>query len=300
MSANRVFGPIRFIQAAGAGKYPHSNSVYVDGPCILIDAGAGREEYQALLDGPGVREIWLSHWHEDHLACLDMFEDVPLRQMEIEAEPLSGVEHFLDWYGIEREEFRDYWRETLARDFHYRPRRASSYFTAGEIIDLGTCSVEVIHAPGHTPGNLSFFFREPGVLFMGDYDLTRFGPWYGDRDSSIDLTIKSVQRLRQIPARVLLTSHEDGCFEESAEEVAGRFDRYLGVIDQREGKLLEFLKGAPRTMAEVVAQCIVYRKPREPRAFFEWGEQAIMGKHLERLMKSGRISCADGYFHLLH
>ena len=53
-------------------------------------------------------------------------------------------------------------------------------------------------------------------------------------------------------------------------------------------------------MAEIVAQCIVYRKPREPRAFFEWGEQAIMGKHLERLMKSGRVVVADARFHLLH
>jgi len=300
MSATKVFGPVHFIHAAGAGKYPHSNSVYVEGPGVLIDAGAGREEYRALLDGPGVREVWLSHWHEDHLACLDMFENLPLRQMEIEAEPLSGLEHFLDWYGIEREEFRDYWRKILPEDFHYRPRRASGYFTAGEIIDLGTCSVEVIHTPGHTPGNLSFFFREPEVLFMGDYDLTRFGPWYGDRDSSIDLTIASVERLRNIPARVLLTSHEDGCFEEPPDEVSLRFDRYLDVIDQREGKLLDFLRAAPRSMAEIVAQCIVYRKPREPRAFFEWGEQAIMGKHLERLMDSGQVVCADGRFQLLH
>lgn len=300
MSAKKVFGPVHFIHAAGAGKYPHSNSVYVEGAGVLIDAGAGREQYRSLLDGPGVKEVWLSHWHEDHLACLDMFENLPLRQMEIEAEPLSGVEHFLDWYGIEREEFRDYWRKTLPRDFHYRPRRAAGYFTAGEVIDLGTCSVEVIHTPGHTPGNLSFYFREPGVLFMGDYDLTRFGPWYGDRDSSIDLTIASVERLRKIPARVLLTSHEDGCFEEAPDEVSMRFDRYLDVIDQREGKLLDFLKGAPRTMAEVVAQCIVYRKPREPRAFFEWGEQAIMGKHLERLMRRGVVVCEGRHYQLVN
>jgi len=300
MSARKVFGPVHFIPAAGAGKYPHSNSVYVEGAGVLIDAGAGREQYQALLDGPGVREVWLSHWHEDHLACLDMFENLPLRQMEIEAEPLSGVEHFLDWYGIEREEFRDYWRKSLPEDFHYRPRRASSYFSPGEVIDLGNCSVEVIHTPGHTPGNLSFFFREPGVLFMGDYDLTRFGPWYGDRDSSIALTIASIERLRNIPARVLLTSHEDGCFEESPDEVSRLFDRYLDVINQREGKLLDFLAAAPRSMVEIVAQCIVYRKPREPRAFFEWGEQAIMGKHLERLVDSGRVICTDGRFQLLH
>jgi len=298
MPLPKSFGPVHFIPGAGAGKYPHSNSVYVEGAGVLIDAGAGREAYRSLLDGPGVRELWLSHWHEDHLGCIDMFDHLPLRQMEIEAEPLSGVEHFLDWYGIQSPEFRAYWRKTLAEDFVYRPRRASSYLTPGEIIDLGDCSVEVIHTPGHTPGNLSFFFREPEVLFMGDYDLTRFGPWYGDRDSSIDLTIASVERLRNIPARVLLTSHEDGCFEEAPEVVSKRFDSYLEVIAQRDGKLLEYLKGAPRTMTDIVAQCIVYRKPREPKAFFEWGEQAIMGKHLERLTRLGKANCSNGYYQL--
>lgn len=289
MSSERSFGPVRFIPAAGAGKYPHSNSVYIAGAGVLIDAGAGREAYQPLLDGPGVRELWLSHWHEDHIAGIDMFDHLPLRQMEMEAEPLSGLEHFIDWYGIEKEEFRDYWRKNLVENFHYRPRRATHHFTPGEIIDLGSCSVEVIHTPGHTPGNLSFFFREPAVLFMGDYDLTRFGPWYGDRDSSIDATIASVERLRKIPARVLLTSHEDGCFEEAPEETSQRFDRYLAVIDQRQNQLLEYLRGGPRSMAEIAAQCIVYRKPREPKAFFEWGEQAIMGKHLERLVRQGKV-----------
>ncbi|MCX7141119.1 MAG: MBL fold metallo-hydrolase [Proteobacteria bacterium] len=295
----KKFGPVHFIPGAGRGKYPHSNAVYVEGAGILIDTGPGREACTALRDGPGVREVWLSHWHEDHIACLDLFEGLPLRQMEIEAEALAGVEHFLDWYGIESEPFRDYWRKTLVEDFHYRPRRASGFFTAGEVIDLGGCSVEIIHTPGHTPGSTSFYFREQQVLFMADYDLTRFGPWYGDRDSSIESTIASLERLRRIPARVWLTSHEDGCFQGDPTEMATLFDNYLGVIDQREGKLLEYLKGAPRTMADIVGQCIVYRKPREPKAFFEWGEQALMGKHLGRLTRQGKVVCENQYYHLI-
>ncbi len=124
---------------------------------------------------------------------------------------------------------------------------------------------------------------------MGDYDLTRFGPWYGDRDGSIDETITSVRRLQRLPAKVWLTSHESGCFEGDVSKV---FDDYLAVIDEREAKLLDFL-AAPRTLAEIVAKCIVYRKPREPRAFFEWGEGAIMGKHLERLVKNGAVVLKD-------
>lgn len=288
----RSFGPIRLIPGANKGRYPHSNSVFVEGAGILIDAGADEARYRELIAGPGVKEVWLSHWHEDHIAYLDLFEGLPLRQMAVEAEPLADLEAFLDWYGIGKEEYRDYWRRTLPTDFHFRPRQATSYFTPGEVIDLGTCTAEVIHAPGHTPGFTAFFFREPEVCYLGDYDLTRFGPWYGDRDGSIDGTIASVRRLQQVPAKAWLTSHEDGYFEGDATEA---FDAYLAVIDEREAKLLEFLS-APRTLEDIVAACLVYRKPREPKAFFEWGEGAIMGKHLERLLQRGAVVLEGGRY----
>ena len=292
MTQDKRFGPVRLIPGANRGRYPNSNSVYVEGPGVLIDAGADPARYSELLAGPGVKEVWLSHWHEDHLTHLDLFEGLPLRHMAAEAGALQGIEAMLDWYGYEKEEYRAYWRKVLKEDFHIRPRRASHGFTPGEIIDLGSCTAEIIHAPGHTPGFVAFFFREPAVLFMGDYDLTAFGPWYGDRAGSIDETIASVRRLQQVPAKVWLTSHEDGCFEG---DVAPVFDRYLAVIDEREAKLLDLL-AAPRTLDEIVAACIVYRKPREPKAFFEWGEGAIMGKHLARLLARGAIALEDGRY----
>jgi len=295
MNNEKQFGPIRLIPGANRGRYPHSNSVYIEGAGVLIDAGADEARYRALIAGPGVKEVWLSHWHEDHFTHLHLFDDLPLAQMENEAAPLTGIETFLDWYGVSKEEHRDHWRRSLASDFHFKPRRATRYFTPGEVIDLGVCTAEVIHAPGHTPGSTVFFFREPAVCFLGDYDLTRFGPWYGDRDGSIEGTIATLNGLRQLPAKVWLTGHEDGCFEG---DVTAAFDAYLAVIDEREAKLLEFLS-QPRSMDEIVAACIVYRKPREPKSVYEWGEGAIMGKHLERLMKNGAVVLEGGRYRRL-
>jgi hydroxyacylglutathione hydrolase len=295
MPEEKSVGPLRFISGRNKGKYPYCNSVYVEGAGILIDPGADPERLKALRDGPGVREIWLSHWHEDHIAQLGLFEGVPFRQMEIEAEPLANLEAFLDWYGIADEEYRRFWRIELVQKFGYRPRRASSFFQAGEVIDLQSCSVEVVLTPGHTPGHTAFYFREAQVLFMGDYDLTRFGPWYGDRDSSIERTIDSVKRLRAFPARTWLTSHEDGLFEQ---DPGALFDLYVGVIDEREAKLIDFLS-APRTLRQIVEQWIIYRKPREPKAFFEWGEAALIGKHLERLIRSGVAVLEDDRYRLI-
>jgi hypothetical protein len=133
------------------------------------------------------------------------------------------------------------------------------------------------------------------VLFMGDYDLFEFGPWYGDVESSIEKTINSVKRLRHLPAKVWFTGHETGVFEEDPGEM---WNRYLDVISNREKKLYEFLD-QPRSLEDIVGQWLVYGKPKEPKAFFEFGERAIMKKHLQRLSEKGLIG-TDGtrYFRL--
>jgi hypothetical protein len=42
-------------------------------------------------------------------------------------------------------------------------------------------------------------------------------------------------------------------------------------------------------MKEIVEAWVVYGKPREPKAFFEFGERALMKKHLERFMRLGKV-----------
>jgi len=39
----------------------------------------------------------------------------------------------------------------------------------------------------------------------------------------------------------------------------------------------------------VVDARIVYRKPREPKSFFDFGEWALMTKHLDRMIKNGKV-----------
>ena len=205
---------------------------------------------------------------------LDLFEDVPLMISQADAPPLSDVELFLDGYGIKEEKYRQAWREIVISQFHYRPRKPAAFLESGKIINLNGLTVEIIHTPGHTPGHNCFFFQDEGVLFLGDYDLTPFGPWYGDRDSSIQDTILSIERLRKIPANTWLTCHETGIFEKDPGEL---MDQYLAVIHRREAKLVDLLK-EPKTMADIVNAWIVYRHPREPEEFYTFAEQAIMQK----------------------
>jgi glyoxylase-like metal-dependent hydrolase (beta-lactamase superfamily II) len=196
--------------------------------------------------------VWLSHWHEDHFMHLDLFDDLPLWISPRDAPPLADLRILLDWYGLNDQE-RTVWEPLLREQFHYRPRKPAHYLMDGETIRLGDLSVDVIATPGHTPGHLAFLFREPSVLFAGDYDLTRFGPWYGDLFSDIDATRASLIRLSGIRAHIVLTGHETGVFEDPPEEL---WRQYGSVIEEREKKLLALLE-QPRTLEEIAAACII-------------------------------------------
>ncbi len=285
------FGPVWFIPGDNRGKYPYCHSLYIEGAGVLIDPASNRERLIELKEGPGVGEVWLSHWHEDHFMHLDLFDDLPLKISEPDAAPLSSIDNLINSYGIDPR-FIDDWKKTFIEVFNYRPRKPSGYLSDGQEIDLGDARVRVILTPGHTPGSISLLFPDQKLLFLGDYDLSRFGPWYGDTLSSIPDTIRSVRMLQSLPAETWVVSHEQGIFHEAPESL---WDDYLGVIDYREKRLLELLE-KPRTMEDIVDACIVYRKPREPKMFFQFGEKAIMGKHLELLLERGVVKQEGEYY----
>jgi len=278
------FGPVWFLPGENRGRYPNCNSIFIQGTDVLIDPAAERKRVDQIRSDHGVSEVWLSHVHEDHFKNLDLFDDRPLAISEKDAPAITDIELILGSYGVEGNT-RKYWRNYLLEDFGFRSRTASRFLQPGEVIDLGKITVDVIPTPGHTPGHLAFFFREPEVLFLGDYDLTKFGPWYGDLKSSIEDTINTINKLRKWPARVWITSHEAGILEENPGRI---WDDYLKVIFVREEKLLNLLK-EPRSLEEIIRAGIVYWGPRKPQEFFELGERGHMIKHLEKLINEGLV-----------
>ena len=286
------YGPLTLIRGENRGRYPYCHSVFIPGAGILIDPSSDREQLIRLRDEGAVKTVWLSHWHEDHLMHLDLFDDLPLWMAEEDAPPLADVEVFLDWYQIDRPDERAYWRKILLKQFHFHPRRPARFMRDGEVIDLGGVTVEVLRTPGHSPGHLAFFFREPKILFLGDYDLTPIGPWYGDLHSSIEDTLASIRRLRAIPAERCLSCHETGVFDGPVEAL---WDGYEGTVFERERRYLELLE-EPKTLAEIMGAWVFYGRPKEPRDFYEFGERLHAGKHLDWLRAKGLLVERDGKF----
>jgi hydroxyacylglutathione hydrolase len=286
---DRQFGRIRFIRGENGGRYPFNHSLYIEGgdARVIIDPASDLEKMRRLSEKKRVDLVWLSHWHEDHIRYLHLFKDCPKWLSARDFPPLTDIEIFLDWYGLSETNQRDYWKKEMQDTFNYQPLHEARFIKDDENIDLGNVQVQVIATPGHTPGHLSFFFPAEAILFLGDYDLTSFGPWYGDAASSIEDTIKSIKKLKAIPAKRWVACHETGLFEENPDDL---WQRYENVIYEREARVMEFL-GQPRSIDEIAAAWLIYGKPREPREFFEFNERVLVKKHLDYLIKQGRVQC---------
>ncbi|MHB8137047.1 MAG: MBL fold metallo-hydrolase [Smithellaceae bacterium] len=286
MMPDRQFGRIRFVRGENGGKYPFNHSLYLKGDKarVILDPACSLKKLTRLKD-EGVDAVWLSHWHEDHLRYLSLFETCPLWISSRDFPPMTDMNVFLDWYGLQNPMQRAYWEKVMRDEFNFKPRTEARFLEDDETIDLGNLSVQIIATPGHTPGHLSFFFPEEELLFLGDYDLTSFGPWYGDVFSSIEETIASIRRLKAIPARRWVASHNTGLYEENPGLL---WDNYENIIYKRENKLLAFLAG-PKTIEDICSAWLIYGRAREPKEFFEFNEKLLIGKHLEYLLSQGKI-----------
>jgi len=290
---DRQFGRIRFVCGENGGKYPFNHSLYLRGDRsrVIIDPACSLEKLTRLKD-EGVDCVWLSHWHEDHIRYIDLFENRLLRISGRDFPPLTDINIFLDWYDIKIPQERSNWRKIMLEVFNFRPRSEANFLVDDETVDLGGLTIQVLPTPGHTPGHLSFFFPEEELLFLGDYDLTSFGPWYGDVYSDIEETIKSIHKLKAVPARRWVASHNTGLFEENPGRL---WDDYENVIHERENKLLAFLE-KPKTIAEICAAWLIYGRPREPKEMYEFNERVLVRKHLEYLKGQDKIILDDEHY----
>lgn len=290
---DRQFGRVRFLSGENGGKYPYNHSLYLQGDNtrVVLDPACSHSKLNRLKE-EGVDQVWLSHWHEDHIHYMNMFEGSSVWISKRDFPPLTDLKIFLDWYAILGDAQRNYWEKIMLESFDYRPRQTACFIEDDQFMDLGGLSVQVIATPGHTPGHLSFYFPEEELLFLGDYDLTSFGPWYGDVASSIDDTIRSIHRLKNISASRWVAAHNTGVFETNPGPL---WDLYEGVIYERESKLLAALE-KPKTLDEICACWIIYGKPREPKEFFEFNEKVMIGKHLEYALHTGRIVLDNGSY----
>ena len=277
-------GAIKFIRG---GKYPFCHSVLIDDrDRVIIDASSDRDKLQQFKNQRSVDYLITSHAHEDHLVFNYLFPEARFCVHPFDAPHFENVASLIDSYGDMAQEDREKWRTFLENDCHYTPRRADLLLEDGMVMDLGEVRMEVIHTPGHTRGHCAFYFIDQKIMFTADLDLTTAGPYYGDRTSDIDQTIRSLELLKTFEVETYLTGHGKGIFEGDP----GYINRYLEVIFLREEKLIDLLSKGPKTLDQIVQEGIIYRN-KSPIGPWDLtlSEKAMILKHLSRLVSMNRV-----------
>ena len=268
------------------GKYPQGNSLLIRGAdeTVIVDPSVAVAEGR--FDLPHVDRVLNSHCHEDHVAGNGRFPNVPWHFHAADLPGIRSLDGLMAIYGFDGA-IDTAWRQVVLEQFHFTPRPDPTPFRDGDVFDLGGgVRVRVIHAPGHTRGH-SFFHVEPDdVLYLGDVDLSSFGPYYGDAWSSLADFERTLTLARTLEARWYATFHHIGVVEGRAAFLE-KLERFAAVIADRERRLLEYLR-EPRTLDDVAAHRFVYR-PQDPVSFAEPVERRSMGQHVARLVAAGRV-----------
>ena len=269
------------------GKYPEGNSLLVrgDDATLLIDPSlrVARGEAPEHVD-----LVLLSHVHEDHVAGLGRYPTARVlahRADVLGVHSLAGLLQMYGYSGID-----EAMRSFVVDQFHYAARPDAESYVDGQVFDLGGVSVEVIHLPGHTRGHCALRIEPEGVLFLGDIDLSSFGPYYGDAWSDLADFERSLARVRDIEASAWVTFHHVGVIDERA-TFLDRLDRFTNKIATREAAIVAAL-ATPRTLDELVAQRFLY-PPQVQLPFVDMVERRTIQQHLDRLLQAGRIT-TDG------
>jgi len=285
-------GPVSVYFGEKSGKYPDGNQVVVRGADAiaafdtpLVANRLGRELLDADL-------VVLGHMHEDHAAGLHRLRHAEVHVHEADVEAARSWDGLARHYGY-RPQVLEAFRPKIEKDFCYLPRPDAVAYRDGASWDLGGgVTVRAFHLPGHTSGHCALVVEPGGIAFIGDIDLSSFGPYYGDATSSLAAFRRTLVAVRDLPANAWITSHHKGVITER-ETFLALLGAFASRLDAREAAIVAHLRERPSTLDELVEHRFVY--PRHVQdLYYEDAERRCIAQHLEELAAEGRIAGENG------
>ncbi|WP_321845087.1 MBL fold metallo-hydrolase [Paraburkholderia bannensis] len=280
------FGRVSVLFGEKNGKYPDGNQVLIRGSDIraafdtpLVSNYIGPE-----FDATDL--VVMGHVHEDHMTGLHR---IPRAEVYVHEADLPAI---CSWDGM----FAAYGNATrdasamlamLQCDFFYAPRPDARGYADGATWELGKTRIRAFHMPGHTAGHCVLVVEPEGVAFIGDIDLTGFGPYYGDACSSLHDFRRSLARLPEIPAKIWVTSHHRGVYTDRAHFLRD-LAAFAAKMDAREQRLLTYLNESPKTLEQLVELRVLYPQGYES----QWAvsaETRTITQHLAEMLEDGKV-----------
>lgn len=286
----------------GKPKYPYANCMYIDDDIpAVIDLGAGGRAFQAIA-GPKVQIALISHFHFDHLHGDSFFPQAKLMASREESPTYNDKEAYIRFHGYHLWEAL---MPGIAREGYgtvipmpddvpvtpgFRLIPLDKTFEDGDKIVLGRHTLQAVHLPGHTVGHYGFYLEKEGLLFSGDIDLVKNGPWYSSASADVGDLIASVEKIRLIDPRIIVPSHR----HIQTENIAAKLTQYIKVVLDRRDIIYELLK-KPMSIDMLADYRLVF--PDQSNNYELFWEKMTIKKHLAHLEKQDLVTMSgDGLY----
>jgi glyoxylase-like metal-dependent hydrolase (beta-lactamase superfamily II) len=280
-------GPVTLWTGASHGKYPDGNQLRVAGrdSVAIFDTPLISLALDAELAAADL--MILGHVHEDHMVGIGRFADRPLYVHEADVAAARSWAGLAAHYGYEQPALEPL-REKVAQVFRCVDRPDAIAYADRAHWDLGRVRVEAIHMPGHTAGHCVLMIEPGSIAFIGDIDLSSFGPYYGDACSSLSAFRSTLKAMAALPARVWITSHHKGVID-SRERFLEQLAGFAARIEARETRLLQLLAAGPSSIGELAAAGVMYRPGSATEGWMICAERRCIDQHLRELLAAARV-----------
>ena len=268
-----------------SGKYPEGNQVLVSSSQMRVAFDTPLVANRIGTDFDSVDLVILGHVHEDHMAGLHRVPHAKVHVHEADLAAAQSWEGLSAHYGY-AEPVLLALKEKIEREFHYTAMPDATAYRDGHVWDLGSgVRIRAHHLPGHTSGHCALVVESEGVAFIGDIDLTSFGPYYGDATSSLPAFRQTLEEVKRLEVKAWITSHHRGVLTDR-ETFLSHLARYAAKVDERRQRLITMLAAGPRTLASLVQERLIY-PPGYEEVYIESAEQRSIQMHLDELMADG-------------
>ena len=280
-----VTGPVWLLVGQRLGSFPHCHGVLIKGrgQTALVDTGCGGEILTELAASDEVDLVLNTHTHPDHSAGNHHFDGTEIL-VPVQARQSAGQKKLLSQRFTEPGELAKEWHLYVSEQMDFQDQLPTGFFESNQEITVGGEKLVTIPAPGHTVDHHLLYLPEHGVLLSADIDFTSFGPFYGHHESNMAQFANSIEQIKEIKPKVVVSAHRQPPYEDIDQAV----DDFLAIMDRREQRILELVERGLDRHGLVEASPFYGGHRFYPKLSRFWEGQMI-DNHLDSLVKRGLI-----------
>jgi glyoxylase-like metal-dependent hydrolase (beta-lactamase superfamily II) len=254
-------------------KHVHVFVLVHDGGVALFDTGVNSQESFSKLEsslkslGKTIREIdriFITHFHMDHCGIAGRIQEISgaaVLMSEIDGQWICDYQKAMPDAGQFKKTYRQHGLKEKTIEAIVRllnsfrkttvPFRVDRYMKPYESQRVGDFTFEVIPTPGHTRGQVCFFFRKKGILLSGDHVLPQITPNlspdpYHPEFRPLYSFLDSMNQIKDLPVARIYPAHG-----EPFRDLKARIKEVQEHHEERKGLILASVTRGPKTAFQI-------------------------------------------------